>query len=167
MTENYKPEPGDLIPMSESQAEFLKVRGKFIDNPEMERAMALQPKHPKVDMEFSTSARRNVPPQVTAEDSNCLQAIHNKKFTCKQCGKETTAKYELVLFRKEVSHHRTGSKELDHLNNLMDLKHFGRKIRSCFHIIAKCRGCGAFLQFVKQTGATRRAAGELASIRDR
>ena len=149
-------QPGDLIDMHDGQREFLAVRGKAVDNPEMELCMLsgelrsdMRARYPGMPLSWE------VP--MTVQEFQQFKEAKEKKFKCKnsKCDmhdKEATVDYTVVTYKKEVPH------SLDAIQDSLLTKKLGRKVLVENYVAVKCRKCGQRIQFVKYNLKNRRAA---------
>ena len=154
-------EPGDLIPMSGFQREFLKLHDKYVHNPEMELILA---SNEPTDRRMNFGA--NPLPwelSMTNQDTKHLKQAQQKLYVCKnlKCKnheKEATADYCIVKHKREIPHSCTGDSLADQIQNKVDLKRFGRREQLDIHVAVQCKECKGHIQFVKSNISNRRAA---------
>ena len=155
-------EPGDLIPMSDHQREFLKVHNKYVHNPEMELILAQDTPSDRPNMVFGVNPLPWEIP-LTTQDMKHLQQAKEKKYTCKnsQCSahdQEAVADYYIVTHKREIPHSDTGDPIIDKAQNAIDLRRFGRRENVCIYVAVQCKKCKQHIQFVKRSLSHRRAA---------
>ena len=159
------PEPGYYIPMTDFQREFLDVRGKFVNNPEMELAVRFeQSDHRRAPQFGQNPLPWEIP--MTNQDIKHLEQAQNKKYKCKNpnCtvyNTEAPGRYVIVTHSKEIPHSEDSNEFIRKTRNQIDIKRFGRRKRTCLHVGVNCASCGQFIQYVKYSMAHRRAAGDI------
>lgn len=158
-------EPGDLIQMDNFQREFLELRGKYVENKEMELEMAADTPSGKNKMSFG-SELLFWEQQLTAQDFKHLEQAKKKHvYPCRneQCqmhNKDVQCKLDIVMHQKEVPHTKLTSHGIDKLLNKLYIKMFGIKRNVCFHVAAICPHCKKFVKYVKYSLSNRRAAAD-------
>lgn len=159
-------QPGDLIQLLPDQEEPFRVRGRYINNPEMEEILLEDLPSEKHKMQFSGVPLPWDKP-MTPKDFNDLYQALGRKFTCKKQGCKSNnapciCKYEMVIRKKQIKHINNFPHNLDETMKAaleqLEINRFGRRERVELIIIAKCIHCGSIIQQVKYTNANRRAA---------
>lgn len=149
-------EPGDLIDMHDGQREFLRVRGKIVENPEMELCMLSGELRSDMKAQFGTEPLPWQTPW-TQQEMEHLKTAKTKKFKCKndKCDMhdvEAIVDYAIIAYKNEVSHSD------DPIQNSLLIKKLGRKVLVENYVEVRCKKCRNRIQFVKYNLTNRRAA---------
>lgn len=144
--------PGDFT------EEFLTVRGKTVNNPELAKGLNSQEVTQKSDrMTFGATNPLPWELQMTPQDQLALNNANAKTCVCPDCG-ESHVRYDIVSFVHSVKFNNTGNAEIDKTREEIDRRKFGKREIRFTHIRMLCGKCKRFIKFVPYTKTNRRAA---------
>jgi len=145
--------PGDF------NEEFLNVRGKDINNPELARGLNNQDQQDKHNrMIYGATNPLPWEKPMLASESIALTEALAKKFECPHCKIETSAEYQSILHTHTFKFNNSGNSEIDKFREKFDRARFGKYEKRFNHIGVFCRGCKRFIQYVPFNLTNRRAA---------